>query len=86
MQKIAYLQLYLKLLQRFEANTYCRELGKWAKHVHHYTLQKDEYFHKDSAIFKIYFNPIQPGMIWTVNYLGGGGGVGGLCDPPCVSQ
>ena len=23
-------------------------------------------------------NPIQPGMIWTVNYLGGGG----LCDPP----
>ena len=22
-------------------------------------------------------NPIQPGMIWTVNYLGGG-----LCDPP----
>ena len=23
-------------------------------------------------------NPIQPGMIWTVNYLGGGGG---LCVP-----
>ena len=29
-----------------------------------------------------YLNPIQPGMIWTVNYLGGGG----LCDPPCVSR
>ena len=27
-------------------------------------------------------NPTQPGMIWTVNYLGGGG----LFDPPCVSR
>ena len=25
-----------------------------------------------------YVNPIQPGIIWTVNYPGGGG----LCDPP----